>query len=191
MRAKISSAVAVFSVFCTMMFCALGVVSAQTPASESSSQAPVVASADSAARTYSALPMKEWLIDPETIPSLFFSTWTQALIAEARFSFQTRPPTEDEIRAAKDAAAKDEAKDPGLREISLGGIVFADVQDWTIWLNGQRILPQALPPEILDLKVYRHFIELKWFDSYTNQVFPVRLRPHQRFNLDTRIFLPG
>lgn len=140
---------------------------------------------------YTAPVSKPWLLDPETLPSLFFSTWTQALVAEARFSFQTRPPTEAEIRAAQDAADRGEQKDPGLREIALGGIVFAGGADWTIWLNGQRVLPQALPPEILDLKVYRHFIELKWFDSYTNQVFPVRLRPHQRFNLDTRIFLPG
>ncbi len=140
---------------------------------------------------FSALPMKPWLIDPETMPSLFFSTWTQALIAEARFSFQTRPPTESEIQAAQNAAEQDEPKDPGVREVALGGIVFSDAKDWTIWLNGQRVLPNALPPEVLDLRVYRYFVELKWFDAYTNQVFPIRLRPHQRFNLDARIFLPG
>jgi hypothetical protein len=32
---------------------------------------------------------------------------------------------------------------------------------------------------------------MKWFDEYTNQVFPIRLRPHQRFNIDARMFLPG
>lgn len=171
----------------------------QPPADPTAPPPPVAAPAASAADpadatvtpTYIAPPSKPWLLDPETLPSLFFSTWTQALIAEARFSFQTRPPTEAEIRAAQDAADRGEQKDPGLREISLGGIVFADAGDWTIWLNGQRVLPEALPPEILDLKVHRHFIEIKWFDAYTNQVFPVRLRPHQRFNLDTRIFLPG
>lgn len=185
----------ILAVFSLAVLCC-GFAWAQTQSSPHQPQAqPPISTPEPPAQVqetpFSAPPTKPWLIDPETMPSLFFSTWTQALIAEARFSFQTRPPTEAEIRAAQDAADQGDQKDPGLREISLGGIVFADAQDWTIWLNGQRVLPEALPSEILDLKVHKYFIELKWFDSYTNQVFPIRLRPHQRFNLDTRIFLPG
>lgn len=183
----------IFAVFSLAVLCC-GLAWAQETPSAPQPQVQQTPSASSEVvqeTPFSASSAKPWLVDPETMPSLFFSKWTQALIAEARFAFQTRPPTEAEIRAAQDAADQGEQKDPGIREVSLGGIVFADGKDWTIWLNGQRVLPEALPPEILDLKVHRYFIELKWFDAYTNQVFPIRLRPHQRFNLDTRIFLPG
>ena len=78
-----------------------------------------------------------------------------------------------------------------LRDVSLGGIAFESPDEWTIWLNGKRVTPDALPSEAIDLRVYRDFIEVKWFDSRSNQVYPIRLRPSQKFNLDTRIFLPG
>jgi hypothetical protein len=43
----------------------------------------------------------------------------------------------------------------------------------------------------MDIKVSRAYIDLKWFDGYTNKIYPIRLRPQERFNLDSRIFLPG
>lgn len=195
MRSDFRKKIVAFSLFAVMM-CGVALAQDGGNASElGAPPAPVSQSAIEKSQRSIASPVvqptKPWLVDPETMPSLFFSTWTQALIAEARFSFQTRPPTEAEIQAAQDAVDQEDEKDPGVREVSLGGIVFADAGDWTIWLNGQRVLPEAIPPEILDLKVHRYFIELKWFDAHTNQVFPIRLRPHQRFNLDTRIFLPG
>lgn len=141
---------------------------------------------------YSALPPREWLIDPDHLNSLFFSTWTRTLIDEARRGLKARAPTAAELAAGLSSGLEEEKKiDPGLREISLSGIVFADSKDWTVWLNGQRVRQDAMPAEILDLKVSRTYVDLKWFDAYTNQVFPIRLRPHQRFNLDSRIFLPG
>lgn len=81
--------------------------------------------------------------------------------------------------------------DPGERNIALGGIVYVSASDWTVWLNGKRLTPKALPEEILDMKVFRDYIEMQWFDAYTNKIYPLRLRPYQRFNLDSRIFLPG
>jgi hypothetical protein len=53
------------------------------------------------------------------------------------------------------------------------------------------VTPEALPEEIMDLKVYKEHVDLKWLDYYTNRIFPIRIRAHQRFNMDTRIFLPG
>jgi len=79
----------------------------------------------------------------------------------------------------------------GPRDVSLSGIAYVSPNDWTIWLNNMRITPEAIPGNVLDLKVHESYIEIQWLDRYTNQVFPIRLRPHQRFNLDTRIFLPG
>lgn len=141
---------------------------------------------------YSALPARDWMLDPERLNSLFFSTWTHSLLDEARRGLKARAPTSGEVAAAmNDGLGEDAPKDPGIRELALGGILYANAKDWTVWLNGQRVRQDAMPPEILDLRVFKTYIDLRWFDAYTNQVFPIRLRPHQRFNLDSRIFLPG
>ena len=125
-------------------------------------------------------------INLNQIPSLLFTPSEQSLIAEAREGFTARPPTDFELRQAENGNIP-----RGPRELSLGGIVYTSSSDWSIWMNGQKITPQRLLPEILDIKVRKKYIKLKWFDAYTNQIFPIKLKPHQRFNIDTRIFLPG
>jgi len=80
---------------------------------------------------------------------------------------------------------------PEERYIRLGGILFNSSSDWTIWLNKVRVTPKALPEEILDLRVFKQYVEMKWYDKYTKQILPVRIRPHQSFHMDQRIFLPG
>lgn len=118
-----------------------------------------------------------------TIPTLFFTKWQHALLVETRAGARSRPVTgalDDEGKVVK-----------GPREISLSGIVYKSKDKWTIWLNNKRVAPDALPEEVMDLNVYSEHIELEWFDAYTNQIYPIRIRPHQRFNLDSRIFLPG
>ncbi|MBI4030660.1 MAG: hypothetical protein HY370_03195 [Proteobacteria bacterium] len=126
--------------------------------------------------------------EPRELKTLLFTPWQYALLQEAKIGFLARPPTAGELAASGDSEA---AREMGIRELSLGGIVFFHGDKWTIWLNGQRVEPDALPEEIIDLKVRKEYVDLKWFDSYTNVIYPVRLRPHQRFNLDSRIFLPG
>ncbi len=110
------------------------------------------------------------------------------LLQEAKAILYTRPPLPGEIDRV---GSGEEIIDPGIRELSLAGIVYRSGRDWTIWFNEQRVTPKAIPEEVLDLRVHKDYIEIKWFDAYTNQIFPIRLRPHQRFNLDSRIFLPG
>lgn len=180
------------------LFSVVGLVYAQeapssslpNPAASPASTPPVEVAAPGG--VYSALPPREWLVDPERLNSLFFSTWTKTLLDEARRGLKARAPTASELAAGLSSGLDVEEKiDPGIREISLSGIVYADSTDWTVWLNGQRVRQDAMPAEILDLRVFRTYVDLKWFDAYTNQVFPIRLRPHQRFNLDSRIFLPG
>ena len=122
------------------------------------------------------LPLRSVLYTPSDI----------AQIEEARQRFLTRPPRPGEIDREGD-----ELIDPGRRELTLAGIVYRTPKEWTIWFNEQRVTPTAIPEEVLDLKVYNEFIEVKWYDEFTNQIFPIRLRPHQRFNLDDRLFLPG
>ena len=120
--------------------------------------------------------------DVREMPTLFFTKWQHALLQEAREGYEGRPLDSE---SEKTSVVK------GPREISLGGIVFSSKEQWTIWLNGKRITPDAIPREVMDLKVANDYIEIKWFDAFTNQIFPIRLRAHQRFNIDSRIFLPG
>ncbi|MCB1782995.1 MAG: hypothetical protein KDI13_03295 [Alphaproteobacteria bacterium] len=124
------------------------------------------------------------------IQSLFFTYWQHQAILDAKNSRGTaRAPTAAELNALPgEEKVKPKPED---REIKLSGIVYADHDDWTIWLNGKRITPNAIPKEVLDLRVFKDYIEVKWLDDYTNQIFPLRLRSHQRFNMDMRIFLPG
>ncbi len=118
-------------------------------------------------------------VNIDTLASLFFSVWEHDLVRDARRGLNTRDNTDDGVDIASP------------RDISLGGIIFTSRKDWTIWLNNVRVSPTRIPTEVMDLKVFRDYIELEWFDAQTNQIFPIRLRPQQRFNLDSRIFLPG
>lgn len=134
-------------------------------------------------------------INPVEMPSVLFTYWEHTAIKEAkRARGSVRAPTAEELARDLSKGEGDVAKikpPPEERDIKLGGIVFNSQADWTIWLNGKRVTPNAVPEEVLDLRVFSEYIELKWFDDYTNQIFPIRLRTNQRFNIDTRIFLPG
>lgn len=130
------------------------------------------------------------------IPSILFTYWEYTAIIDAKNARGTpRGVTEEELRREMEKSLKPEEErikpPPEERDISLGGIAYTTKKDWTIWLNGQRITPDAMPKEIIDLQVYRHYVDMKWMDDYTLRVYPIRLRAHQRFNLDSRIFLPG
>ncbi|HAJ89562.1 MAG TPA: hypothetical protein DCM27_00890 [Rhodospirillaceae bacterium] len=131
------------------------------------------------------------IFERSSVPSLVFTPSQYALLREARIGFNTRAPTLQELAKAGDPNDPNYRPPVALRDIRLGGIAYNTPDDWTIWLNSNRVTPDALPAEAIDLRVYKDFIEVKWFDVVTNQIFPIRLRMNQRFNLDTRIFLPG
>lgn len=137
--------------------------------------------------------IREPRVIPENLVSLFYTGSEYALIREAIIGLKAGPQQGLDFEALADPnASEEEFKPPmGPRELVLAGIVYVSGDDWTVWFNNQRLTPTAILPEMLDLKVYKEYIEVKWFDAYTNQIFPVRLRPHQRFNIDSRIFLPG
>ncbi|MFP4312907.1 MAG: hypothetical protein ACLFR0_01160 [Alphaproteobacteria bacterium] len=154
----------------------------------------------SAQENAEATQVKNKEVDASEIPSLLFTYWEHTAIMDAkkdalRQAGIRRNVTDDELqrelnKSNKPAEPKPKPP-PEMRELRLGGIAYTDQDDWTIWLNEQRITPNALPEEIIDLRVRRHHIEVKWYDDYTAQIFPIKLKPHQRFNLDSRIFLPG
>lgn len=135
--------------------------------------------------------MRESTVKPSEVGTLVFTLWQHSLLQDAKKLFVTRRPTEGEIAAAADGSAVQEARPRGIRELSLSGILYKGKDNWVVWLNGQRMAPNAVPKEVMDIKVSKDYIDLKWFDSYTNLIYPIRIRPHQRFNLDSRIFLPG
>lgn len=135
---------------------------------------------------------RDKLFKKSDIPTLVFSPSQHALLNEARIGFNTRLPTNAELnQALPDPSDPNYRPPPAVRVIALGGIVFNNPDSWTIYLNNKRITPEAMPSEAVDLRVYKEFIELRWFDIQTNQIFPIRLRPNQKFNLDGRMFLPG
>ncbi len=132
--------------------------------------------------------------DAESFPSVLFTYWEQVAIEDARRSRGARrAPTDAELERDLRKGSQDEKQKPPPEErnIALSGISYEGQKNWTIWLNGQRVTPRAIPEEALDLKVFKEYIEIKWFDEYTNRIIPIRLRPNQRFNIDSRIFLPG
>lgn len=132
--------------------------------------------------------LRDASVTPESMQTLFFTAWQHALLQEAKIGFNTRLPNPGEVGQSSDPNAP---REPGIRELALGGISYGSASKWAVWLNGVRITPDAIPEQVLDIKVGKAHIDLKWYDSYTNKIYPVRLRPHERFNLDSRIFLPG
>jgi hypothetical protein len=131
------------------------------------------------------------IYERSSVPSLVFTPSQYALLREARIGFNTRIPTLQELAKIGDPNDPNYRPPVSLRDIKLGGISFNTPDDWTIWLNNSRVTPDALPSEAIDLRVYKDFIEVKWFDVITNQIYPIRLRINQKFNIDSRIFLPG
>lgn len=132
--------------------------------------------------------------DLSKIQSLFFTLKQNQAIQNAKADRQrngvVRPLSQQELNELESGELY-ESEQTFVREVSLGGIVYNGEKDWTIWLNEQRVTPDAVPKEVISLKVSKDFIELRWFDEKTDNVFPIRLRAHQRFNLDARIFLTG
>jgi hypothetical protein len=133
-------------------------------------------------------------VDLNEIPSLFFTKWEHDLLIEARLGATTRPvvdgedPQDTEIFALPDDPAAI-AGAPG--EVELGGILYVSPSDWVIWLNGARVTPTAIPTVIMDIKVFKDHVDMEWLDRATNQIYPIRLRAHQKFNLQSRMFLPA
>ncbi len=126
------------------------------------------------------------LVFRPSIPSLLFLPAEHAMLQAAKASFLTRLPTETELGLADE----DEVV-TSIRDVSLGGILYTGETEWIVWINNQRITPNALPMEIIDIVVFKDYVNLKWFDRQTNRIYPIRLRPNQKFNFDARMFLPG
>jgi hypothetical protein len=124
-------------------------------------------------------------VNPNVIGPIIFTYWERTAINEARHGGGKLS-----FNRTQGATANKPKPPPEEREITLSGIAYTAPNDWTVWLNGKRLVPGALLPEMLALDVHSTYIEMRWMDDYTGRIYPIRLRPHQRFNLDSHVFLP-
>jgi hypothetical protein len=78
------------------------------------------------------------------------------------------------------------------RVISISGLLYRSPKDWIVWMNGKKVTPKELLPEIVDIKVESSSrVRLKWYDRGLNSVIAITLRPHQTYDITTGILLPG
>lgn len=183
-----------------LVFVAVGVVHAQKPDVASVSSSDVVAQDANKQEAENTVPSFKNLVKTvNEMNSVLFTYWEYTALRDAirarKLGGFTRAPTDAQLNRGLN---RNQTKDlervkppPEKRYITLGGILYESKENWTIWLNNKRVTPNAIPEEVIDLKVFNDYIEIKWMDEWGNQIFPIRLRPHQRFNMDTRIFLPG
>lgn len=80
---------------------------------------------------------------------------------------------------------------PQKRVISLSGIIYRSPTDWLIWLNGQKVAPGHLLPEIVNIEVHEESVRLKWFDIGLNGIIDITLHPHEVYDIVTGILLSG
>lgn len=129
--------------------------------------------------------------------SIFFTPEEIAILQQARQGyldsrFQTQVPVEAAAENTADDGKKDDAPiDRGRRILTLAGVVYQSPQDWTIWLNGERVTPRNIPENIRSLTVNVDHVRLRWFDKAENRIVNITLRPHQHYNLDLDTIAPG
>ncbi|MDD9901656.1 MAG: hypothetical protein OXT65_11805 [Alphaproteobacteria bacterium] len=80
---------------------------------------------------------------------------------------------------------------PTRRIIKVAGVVYRSDADWIVWINGHKIMPGKLLPQIVDIRVQKDMVDLKWFDRGINGVIDISLRPHQTYDIVTGVLLPG
>lgn len=117
--------------------------------------------------------------------SLFFSQSELAAIMRANQGF-VAPKAEKPV-----ATGQQPVQDRGRRILTLSGIVYNGSKDWTIWLNGERVTPKNIPQNVKSLKVQQDSIRLRWHDVFYNRILNLTLRPHQQYNIDLDLIIPG
>lgn len=144
----------------------------------------------------------------EAHPSLFFRKWQRENIYDVRNSqgeiyeaylleleqMRKREKLKEALQVQERMVQdrQDLPKPPEeTRFIHLQGILFSSADKWVVYLNGMKITPEEKPNYIVQLNVTENYAEIQWYDEYTNKIIPVRLKPLQRFHMDSRTFVPG
>ena len=106
-----------------------------------------------------------------------------------------------ELSALREAAAGQRTSTAGLqsetdkvdlipidRKIRLGGVFKRDDSDfWILWMNGHKLHPGYLFPEIQKIKVEKEEVYLEWYDIGLNDVIKLTMRPNQVYDIVTGI----
>ncbi len=80
---------------------------------------------------------------------------------------------------------------PTKRTITLSGVLLRKPGDWVVWLNGHKLVPGQLLPEIVGMSVERDRVHLKWFDIGLGKVISLTLRPNQTYDVTSGLLLSG
>jgi hypothetical protein len=81
---------------------------------------------------------------------------------------------------------------PTHRVIRVSGVFYRSPENWVVWMNNQKVTPDNLLPEIVDISVKDSSkVALKWYDVGLNEVISITLRPQQTYDIPTGVLLPG
>lgn len=102
----------------------------------------------------------------------------------------------DTIRKALEGRAVQSTKNiesveliPIDRKIWLQGIYYKSENNWIIWMNGYKLTPRYLLPEIRAIKVERDRVYLEWYDIGKNGIIRLTMQPHQVYDIVTGIMV--
>lgn len=77
---------------------------------------------------------------------------------------------------------------PVWEMIEVSGILYRGPGDWIVWLNGQKLTPQKMLPQIIKMNVDdADIVRLKWYDSNRKKIISVIMRPRQVYDVTTGI----
>ncbi len=81
---------------------------------------------------------------------------------------------------------------PAHRVIRLSGVYYRSAKDWIVWMNGMKMTPGDLLPQIVSIHVSPSSeVSLKWYDVGLNKVLALTLSPNETYDITTGILLPG
>lgn len=78
---------------------------------------------------------------------------------------------------------------PTKRIISVSGLLYRSPGDWIVWLNGHKLVPGSRLPELVDIRVERDRVHLKWFDIGMAKILSITLRPRQTYDITSGVML--
>lgn len=78
---------------------------------------------------------------------------------------------------------------PVDRKIWVSGIFYRHAQDWILWMNGYKLTPGYLLPEIRGIKVEQDRVHLEWYDIGKNGIINITMQPHQVYDIVTGILV--
>ncbi len=85
----------------------------------------------------------------------------------------------------------DNPTDMGPRAIAITGIIYNGSNDWTVWINNERVTPKNIPDRIMGINVSSDRVRLRWMDIGNQRIVNVTLRTNQIYLLDTDTIISG